>query len=107
VYFKRADLGNSDVEDADFAGAIIWHSDLSKVRNLTVQQLENVLIDQETKLPDYLAADFKPKQCWDKMQRPPFPYAQPWWTYTDPVINRAICGRKPVPLPDTADCKLN
>jgi hypothetical protein len=104
VYFKRAQLGNSDMQDVDLSGAIIWHSDLSKVKNLTIQQLENVLIDRETKLPAYLPAEFKPKRCWEKMQTPPFPYRQPWWTRSEVVINRAICGRKSVPLPDLADC---
>ena len=46
-----SDLGNADVDAADFTGANLRGADLSEVRNLTATQLAGALIGPSTLLP--------------------------------------------------------
>ena len=74
AFVRRVDLSNADLEganlagadatnasfrganlkDANLKGAILRGADLRDVANLTWEQLSEAIIDQTTKLPDYL-----------------------------------------------------
>lgn len=74
AFVRRVDLSNADLEGANLAGAdatnasfrganlkdaklkgaILRGADLRDVANLTWEQLSEAIIDQTTKLPDYL-----------------------------------------------------
>jgi uncharacterized protein YjbI with pentapeptide repeats len=80
AFVRRADLSNAELERANLAGAdatkadfrganlknanlrgtILRGADLRDVRNLTWDQLRDAVIDDTTKLPDYLR-DIKPE----------------------------------------------
>ena len=47
--FVRVNFFNADLTGADLRGA-----DLSGARNLTVEQLQSAVIDETTKLPEYI-----------------------------------------------------
>jgi uncharacterized protein YjbI with pentapeptide repeats len=54
-----ADASNAIFRDADFAGAILHGTvlrgaDLTGAKNLTLEQLSEAIIDDETILPDYI-----------------------------------------------------
>lgn len=58
--FERADLSGAKFDDADMklvnlTGAILHGADLSKARNLTLEQLSAACADAETKLPGGIA----------------------------------------------------
>jgi uncharacterized protein YjbI with pentapeptide repeats len=53
---SRATLRGSDLAGADLRGTILRGADLTDVTNLTPEQLAHALIDETTRLPDYLAA---------------------------------------------------
>ncbi|MCE7030439.1 pentapeptide repeat-containing protein [Jiella avicenniae] len=47
--FVRVNFLNADLTDADLRGA-----DLTGARNLTIEQLQSAVIDETTRLPDYI-----------------------------------------------------
>jgi uncharacterized protein YjbI with pentapeptide repeats len=77
AFVRRIDLSNADLERANLAGtdatsavfrganlkganlkgAILRGADLRDAKNLTWEQLSEAVIDETTKLPDYLEAD--------------------------------------------------
>jgi uncharacterized protein YjbI with pentapeptide repeats len=52
--FTDADLRGSDLMDANMKGAILRGADLREVANLAWEQLSEAVIDDSTRLPDYL-----------------------------------------------------
>lgn len=74
AFIRRTDLSKSDPRDAELAGADASHAlftrsdlrgarlvgtilrgaDLTGARNLTVEQLSQAVIDEHTRLPDYI-----------------------------------------------------
>lgn len=50
----RAIARNADFKDARLEKTILRGTDLTGARNLTVRQLAHAVIDEETKLPDYI-----------------------------------------------------
>jgi uncharacterized protein YjbI with pentapeptide repeats len=59
---KGAYLGGANLEAADLEGADLGGADLSDARNLTVEQLEQAVIDDTTKLPPDLAAELRARR---------------------------------------------
>ena len=77
AFVRRTDMSNADLEqanlaamdaanaifrganfkDANLKGAILRGADLREARNLTWEQLSEAVLDETTKLPDYLEAD--------------------------------------------------
>jgi uncharacterized protein YjbI with pentapeptide repeats len=77
AFVRRVDLSNADLERANLAGTdatnaifrganlkganlkgtILRGADLRDARDLTWEQLSEAIIDETTKLPDYLEAD--------------------------------------------------
>ena len=47
--FARVNFRNADLTGADLRGA-----DLTGARNLTIEQLQSAVIDETTRLPDYI-----------------------------------------------------
>lgn len=57
--FSGTDFKNANFTDADFAratldGTILVGADLTGARNLTVEQLSRAVLDETTRLPDYI-----------------------------------------------------
>jgi uncharacterized protein YjbI with pentapeptide repeats len=52
--FSFATLRGANLKDANLRGTILRGADLSDATNLTRAQLEEAVIDHETKLPGYL-----------------------------------------------------
>jgi uncharacterized protein YjbI with pentapeptide repeats len=52
--FSFATLRGANLKDANLRGTILRGADLSEAKNLTRAQLEEAVIDHETKLPGYL-----------------------------------------------------
>lgn len=57
--FAGSDFKNANFTDADFAranldGTILVGADLTGARNLTVDQLSRAVLDETTRLPDYI-----------------------------------------------------
>ena len=51
-----ADLRGADLAETSMVGAILKGADLRNVKNLTHEQINQAIIDGETRLPDYLVA---------------------------------------------------
>ena len=50
----RVNFSGSDFAGANLKGTILKGADLSHARNLTIEQLREAVIDDETVLPDYI-----------------------------------------------------
>jgi len=57
AFLWKAHLGKADLSEANLKGA-----DLSGAKGLTKGQIKSAIIDENTKLPDYLQAPAKPKK---------------------------------------------
>jgi len=58
-----ASLRGADMRNARLAGTILKGADLRGVKNLTVEQLSDAIVDKHTLLPDYISpAQLKSKQ---------------------------------------------
>lgn len=55
--FSFAILRGANLKDANLRGTILRGADLSDAKNLTRAQLEEAVIDQETRLPSYLSEE--------------------------------------------------
>ena len=52
--FSKADFRGSNFKDVDLRGTILKGTDLTGAKNLTPEQLAEAVLDEHTKLPDYL-----------------------------------------------------
>lgn len=52
--FSFATFREANFEDVNLKGTILKGADLTGVRNLTPEQLAEAVLDEHTKLPDYL-----------------------------------------------------
>jgi len=64
----NASFRGANFQDANLQGTILEGADLTDAKNLTVEQLEQAVIDEHTKLPPDLAAALRARQ-----QRQPSP----------------------------------
>jgi len=54
--FTGADLRGADLREANLEGTILKGADLREAKGLTWEQLSQAVIDETTRLPDYLEA---------------------------------------------------
>ena len=52
--FKNASFVGSDFDGANLDGTNLVGADLTDAKNLTIEQLHRAIIDETTKLPDYI-----------------------------------------------------
>ena len=51
---SHASFVGADFTDANLRGTILRGADLTGARNLTIEQLQNAVVDETTTLPDYI-----------------------------------------------------
>lgn len=59
----NASFRGADFKNADLRGTILKGADLTDAKNLTVEQLEQAVIDETTKLPPDLARALDARRC--------------------------------------------